>query len=353
MTRALGVFVVMFALAATASADKEATKSAPDKAADKVETKKSAKKAAAKKGAAEADPGALPTDDESALGADEDMPLTDEEIEAGLPPHLKGPKLVDLGHDIEIDLPEGMLLYEHTEAKKMLEEYGDSGETVIAIITKLDATWQIVVDYDDVGYVTDKDANELDAQALFHQFELGNIKQNERRKQLGVSPLYLDGWSEMPSYKAQQHHLVWGLKGHSDEGPVINFFTRILGRNGFMSVNLIDSPETIEQSKQDSAGVLAAIRYKTGARYEDHQEGDRDSGLGLNALVLGGAGVAAVKVAKTGFLIKLLLVLKKGAIVIILAIGGLFKWLLGRKKNDDAPPPDDGAPVPPPTAPAE
>lgn len=338
MTRALGVFVVLVAFATTVSADKAAKKPAPKaEPAVKVDDKQPA----VEQDEPEADD----------AGDGDEAPPTAEEIEASMPPHINGPKLVDLGHDIEIDLPAGMLLLERAEAKKILEQGGGNGENVLAIVATADSTWEIVIHYSDVGYVTDKDANELDPNDLFHQFELGNKEQNERRKQLGVSPLYLDGWSEMPTYEAKHHHLVWGLKAHSDEGPVINFFTRILGRNGFMSVNLIDSPETIEKSKVDTAPVLAAIRYRVGARYEDHQDGDRDSGMGLTALVLGGTGVAVAKAAKTGFLIKLLLIFKKGFIVIIAAIGGLFKWLLGRKKKDDgrlppddALPPDDGLP---------
>ncbi len=345
MTRALGVFVVLLSLATAASADKPAKKPTPKaEPAVKVDDKQQADMEAA------ADEAAA---DEAAAEEDE-APPTPEEIEASLPPHIKGPKVVDLGHDIEIDLPAGMSRYEHAEAKKMLEEYGDDGDDAIAIIVTLDSTWQIVVDYNDVGYVSDKDANDLDAKELFHQFELGNVRQNERRKQLGVAPLYLDGWSEMPAYEAKQHHLVWGLKGHSDDGPVINFFTRILGRNGFMSVNLIDTPDKIEQSKVEAAPLLGAIHYRIGARYEDHEDGDRDSGMGLSALVLGGAGVAVAKAAKTGFLIKLLLIFKKGFIVIIAALGGLFKWLFGRKKNDDGGlPPDTGSTEPPATPAAE
>jgi uncharacterized membrane-anchored protein len=283
-----------------------------------------------------------PAEEPAPPADDAERPLTPDEIEASLPPHINGPKLVDLGHDIEIDLPAGMLLLERTEAQAMLREGGGSAENVLAVVAKLDADWMIVVEYADIGYVTDTDADQLDANELFQQYVEGTKEQNERRRALGVPELYLDGWSEMPAYKKQVHHLVWGLKGHTDEGPVINFFTRILGRNGFLSVNLIDAPDRIEASKAETAPVLAATRFKQGARYEDHQEGDKSSGIGLRALVLGGTGVAVVKAAKAGFLIKLLLVFKKGFILVIVAIGGLFKWLLGRKNKDsdlDVPPP--------------
>ena len=346
MTRALGVFAVVLAVSSPATAEK-AKPSAPAKQskADKAAKEKAAAKQAEEE-AAEAE-------------AAEDAAPTPEEIEASLPPHIKGPKLVDLGYEIEIELPEGMILLERAEARKMIEEGGGSGENVRAVVFKPDANWTVIIDYDDVGYVTDTDAHELDANELFQLFVEGTRQQNVKRKSMGIPELFLDGWSEMPSYKRELHHLVWGLKGHASDGPFINFFTRILGRNGFLSVNLIDSPEAIEQSKIDSQSVLNATRFKTGARYEDHQEGDKSSGLGLKALVLGGAGLGVAKAAKAGFLVKLLLVFKKGFWVLILAIGGLFKWLLGRKKQEDEypqdPPMDPPAsmdpPVPPPATP--
>ena len=276
---------------------------------------------------------------------------TPEEMEASLPPHLNGPKLVELGHNIEIELPAGTLLLERTEAQKMLREGGGQADDVLAIVGKVDADWMVVIEYSDVGYVTDTDADKLDANELFAQYQEGTRQQNERRKSLGVPELVLDGWSEMPGYRKQQHQLVWGLKGHTTEGPVINYFTRLLGRNGYLSVNLIDKPEAIEQSKIDAGAVLTGVRYQTGYRYEDHAEGDKSSGIGLRALVLGGTGIAVMKAAKAGILIKLLLVFKKAFWVLGLAIVGLFKWLTGRKRKDaavagcDVPPTDEAPPT--------
>ena len=333
MTRALGVFVVLLVMATPAAAEKAAKKPAATKQAEPAPPAEDA-----------------PLAGSGAEGSDADKPLSPEEIEATLPPHINGPKLVDLGHDIEIDLPAGMLLLERAEARKMLEKGGDYTENVLAVVGKLDANWLVVIEYDDVGYVNDSDADQLNAKELFQQYQDGTKEQNARRKTLGVAELFLDGWSEMPAYQRPIHQLVWGLKAHSTEGPVINFFTRILGRNGYLSVNLIDSPDAIEKSKVEAGGALTGLRFKHGARYEDHSNGDKDSGLGLKALVLGGAGIAVAKAAKAGILIKLLLVFKKGFILVFAAIGGFFKWLFGRKKQDAVPPSDPPPSEPPPTA---
>lgn len=336
----MGVLVAVMALLATSAfAETVAPENAPSKAAP-------AKKAtpATKTGKKAPPAKQAPVEEPPAPAADAEP--TPEELEAALPAHIKGPKLVDVGDNIEIDLPEGMILFQHTEAKAILEQSGDHADNVNAIVVKPSANWMVVVEFEDVGYVADNDADQLDANELFSQYQEGTKQQNERRKSLGVPELFLDGWSQMPKYDKAKHHLVWGLKAHTDGpegGPVINFFTRILGRHGYMSVDLIDSPETLEASKLETAGLMIGTRFKPGALYEDYREGDKNSGMGLRALVVGGTGLAVMKAAKAGILIKLLLVFKKGFIFIIAGIVGLFKMILGRKKNvvAETPPSDD------------
>src|SRR5689334_8295910 len=85
--RRLGVIVVLLALMGTAAAKKAPAKAPPPEPP-----------------AQEA-----PVEEGSAA---EDAPMTPEELEAQLPPHVKGPKLVDLGYEIELQLPEGMILLE-------------------------------------------------------------------------------------------------------------------------------------------------------------------------------------------------------------------------------------------------
>jgi uncharacterized membrane-anchored protein len=334
MTRRLGVLVALCALAATASADKPKAKKAPPPAQKQTA------------------PEPPPADDQPADdGASDADAGSAGDIEAQLPPHVTGPKLVDLGNDIEIDLPAGMVLLEHDEAKKLIEKGGGTGEGVVALVLPMflpDQTWEMRIDYDDVGYVKDTDADELDPNELFNQYKQGTDEDNARRRAQGLSELFLDGWQQMPKYDKPTHRLVWGFNAHSVNGPNVNFFTRVLGRNGYLSVDLIDDPDKIETAKGQAAGVVAGLRYKPGATYEDHKSNDKDSGMGLKALVLGGAAVGVFKVAKAGVLVKLLLIFKKGFIVVIAAIGAFFKKIFGRGGSKKTPPtqlPPDGPPV--------
>jgi uncharacterized membrane-anchored protein len=265
-----------------------------------------------------------------------------------VPPHITGPQRVELGHHAWIDLPAGMSLFEQAAAQEIARKAGNNSRGVVAMIVPNSETahWAIVINAEDVGYVSDSDASELDAEAMFEQFKQGTSEQNKERVKLGIPALTLDGWSERPRYEPVSHHLVWGLKAHDAEGEVVNFFTRVLGRGGFLSVDLIDAPQSIESSKQQALSILTAVQFTPGARYEDHVGGDRDSGLGLKALVLGGTGVVLAK--KTGILIAILLALKKGIIVVIAAAGGFLRWLFRRKRAPSA----DLAPTVPSEGPA-
>jgi len=326
--------LVMLALSGVAVAGKDPAKPSKPKAtpAKPVEAEAAP--------AADAGSAAKPTDDDD--GGD---PLA-------TIPHIVGPKRVDLGHHAQLDLPAGMNLLEEKTAKEVMTKLGNGTEGLVAVILPPPgaAEWLVAIEARDVGYVSDSDADELDAGALLEDYRKGTAEQNKTRVAMGSTELAVDGWSEKPRYERTKHQLVWGLTGHATKDgkatgeKIVNFTTRFLGRNGFLSVDLIGEPDTIEQSKTQALSVLTALQFAPGFRYENHSSDDHDSGLGLKALVVGGTAVVLAK--KGGLLIGLLLVLKKGLILVVAAIAGFFKWLFGRKKSDTdlTPPPAAGPP---------
>ncbi|HWO27146.1 MAG TPA: DUF2167 domain-containing protein [Kofleriaceae bacterium] len=263
-------------------------------------------------------------------------------------PHVAGPRRIDLGDGVELDLPAGAVLYERTAARALLEAAGNHSEGVLGVVMRTDRRWVLVIEHEPIGYVSDADAGELEPESLLASFREGTAQQNARRRELGLAELVIDGWSEPPRYDRAKHQLLWSIRGHTAQGPGINSFTRVLGRGGYLSLSLVDEPETIEQSKQEAAAIIDATRFLPGAQYEDYREGDKSSGMGLRMLVLGGAGVAVAKAAKTGILVAILLALKKFFVVIGLGVASLCKWLLHRRSRPPAAPvtaadPDAGA----------
>ena len=165
------------------------------------------------------------------------------------------------------------------------------------------------------------------------------------RVERGFKPLHVSDWTEAPHYDKARHELIWALNAVSDNGTSVNYSTRVLGRRGYVSMNLVVDPEGLAASKPEVAKLLGNTRFAPGARYEDYQEGtDKVAEFGLAGLVLGGAGVGAAKLVKVGLFAKfwkvllgLLLAGKKAVIVLFVGAAAFLKRLFG-KKETEAPP---------------
>jgi uncharacterized membrane-anchored protein len=260
---------------------------------------------------------------------------------------IAGPQKVDAGHDVEIDLPAEYLFLDAPQAKRFMEKLGNLwNDDLLGVITKGDASWLVTVRYTEDGYVKDDEAEKMDAEEILGAIKEGTEEANKQRVKRGFKGLNVLGWSEPPHYERAPHHLVWGIKGHTegDEDDTVNFNTRVLGRKGFVALNLIDGGKTIETSKPSVAALLAATSFKTGARYADFEaKTDKIAEYGLAALVAGGAGAAALKLVKVGLLAKfggkllvLLLAAKKAIVLGLVALGAMFKKLFGRGRAEPA-----------------
>lgn len=273
----------------------------------------------------------------------------------------RGPKTVDLGNNLTLRLPEGYVFLDRANAGKMMDRMGNKpDEDTVGIIAKDQASWWILVSYDAEGYVKDDDAQKMDNDAILKAIKEGTEESNKYRAQRGFPAVHVDGWTESPRYDRAAHHLVWAIQGTSTRGSSINFNTRVLGRYGYASLNLIDAPENIEASKPEVQRMLAATTFNDGARYQDVDvKHDKVAEYGLAALVAGGAGAVGLKLVKIGLLAKfggkliaLLIAGKKALVLLVLAVGGGIKRMLGIKRkappmappSDTPPPPADSAP---------
>jgi uncharacterized membrane-anchored protein len=73
----------------------------------------------------------------------------------------------------------------------------------------------------------------------------------------------------------------------------VNYHTYALGREGYITLDLVTGSSTIERFKDRAKTVLAALEYQPGKKYEEFVPGtDRIAEYGIAALV---AGVAAKK----------------------------------------------------------
>jgi len=273
-----------------------------------------------------------------------------------------GPKKIDLGDDLVLDLPENMAFVNREEGKKLMEKMGNrTDDTLRGLVFGKDKSWVMVFEYVGDGYVKDDDAADLKPNDILESIKEGTEKENEFRKEKGIPAIHADGWTEVPHYERAVHHLIWGIRGKDDDGKIssINFYTRVLGRRGYIALNLMDDPETMEASKVDGLALLRATTFKQGSRYEDFDKShDKVAEYGLAALVLGGAGAAALKLAKIGLLAKfggkliaILIAAKKLVVLFFVGIGAWLKKVFGGKRANEslvAPPPTAVPYTPPP-----
>lgn len=255
-------------------------------------------------------------------------------------PWKAGPMPLELGHDLSLELPTGYVFLGMPDAAKLLEKNGSfHNEDLLGVVGGADDDWFAIVRYEDSGYV--KDDEKVDADELLKAFREGQEEANKERAQRGFSALTIEGWSEPPRYERGVHHLAWAMMVSSpDHGRSVNLNTRVLGRRGYASINLVTDPDKLAGYRHHGAALLEATRFKQGARYEDFdQKTDKVAEYGLIGLILGGAGLgAAVKVglfAKLGkVLIAALIAGKKLIVVAIAAAGAFFKKIFGGKKTN-------------------
>lgn len=261
-------------------------------------------------------------------------------------PWEAGPKKVTLGNQVTVELPQGYAYLPAEPSKKLLELNGSfDNEGVLGLFASTDtqANWFVVASFDESGFV--KDDEELDGDEILSELRDGLEGLNELRQEKGFKPLALDGWAEPPRYEPAQHQLVWALIVSDADGKSVNLNTRILGRRGYVSLNLVTDPSALSGDRHHATTLLAATKFDSGARYEDfNEDSDKVAEYGLAGLVMAGAGLGAAKFVKLGLLAKfskvILAALIAGKKFVVLGAVALFavvrKFLSGRKAE---PPP--------------
>jgi uncharacterized membrane-anchored protein len=202
----------------------------------------------------------------------------------------------------------------------------------------------ITLRYDAEGYIKDDEA--LDGTAILQAIRATESTYNAERKRVGFSAIHAQGWQEPPRYDKARHELIWALLVSSPDDEAgadhtVNFSTRVLGRKGYVSINLVTDAGLLAKHKAAASAVLAATSFAQGMRYEDFDAAsDGVAEYGLTGLVLGGIGIGVVKLAKVGLLAKFgklilagLFASKKAvALFVVMTAAGLRK-LWSRRKN--------------------
>jgi len=262
-------------------------------------------------------------------------------FEAAKQTAVHGPSEVKLADQATLKLPEGFVYVPPAEGKRIMTAMGNRvGAGLLGLVfpgDDPDANWFVVMSYVDSGYIRDDDAKDWDADELLANLKAGTEEANRDRKARGIAEMEVLGWVEAPRYDAAAHRLVWSAatKDKSEAGASprgVNYNTYALGRQGYVSLNLVTDYASIAKEKPIAQRLLGALEFSAGRRYADFDSStDRVAEYGLAALI---GGIAAKKLGL--FATLGVLIAKFWKIIAIAGVGlvaGLGK-VLGRKKAD-------------------
>jgi uncharacterized membrane-anchored protein len=253
---------------------------------------------------------------------------------------VHGPNKVELRNQAQLALPEGYSFVPDKEGAALMEMLGNqTDERFMGLIFPAsDANWFVTMDYEPSGYIKDDDAKDWNADELLQSLKDGTEAANAHRRKIGVSEIEVTRWVEKPAYDAQAHHLVWSAEAREKSGqetdPTVNYNTYVLGREGYVSLNLITNSSTVEADKQAAHQLLAAVSFNEGKRYADFDSStDKVAAYGLAALV---GGLAAKKLGLLAAAGVFIAKFAKLIIVGVAAVGAGVVKLLKRRGASEA-----------------
>jgi uncharacterized membrane-anchored protein len=234
---------------------------------------------------------------------------------------LKGPAMAQLESIAHINLPEGYIFLDGKTTRALMKAEGEpvSGSE-LGLIRATNQDWSVMFEFSDIGYVKDADKAELDPDKILADIKRGTAAANKQRIAAGRPALEIVGWEVPPKYDPESHNLEWAIRATSAGEPILNYNTRLLGRKGVMEVVLIVEPDKLAGSLPTFRNLLAGYSFQTGHNYAEYRPGDKVAKYGLAALIVGGAAVGA---AKMGLFTGLLIFLKKGWKLVVVAIAAV------------------------------
>jgi uncharacterized membrane-anchored protein len=244
----------------------------------------------------------------------------------------QGPYTAMLGDIAQIDVPAGFMFADAAGTRRLMElTHNPSSNSELGVVIPVDKTgpnsgWFLLFEFNEIGHVSDSDKS-LDADKIFTNLGKNTEDANQFRKEKGWAGFHLERWAKPPFYDETTHNLTWATLGKSDdpkEGETVNYSTRILGRRGAMSVDLVIDPTQMDVALPASQQVLRNFSFRQGNRYAEFVKGDKVATYGLAALIAGGAAAAVVK---TGLLTKLLAALAAFWKLIAVGIAAVGTWI--------------------------
>jgi len=249
------------------------------------------------------------------------------------------------GGKATLDVPKGFKFLNQEQSKWVLTElWGNppsGAENVLGMIFPensdpfTEGSYVFVVEYEDMGYVKDDDADKIDYDDMLKNMQDDEKETNKERVKNGYSTLHIVGWAQKPYYDKEKKVLHWAkeIKFGGEEGAnTLNYDVRVLGRHGILSLKAVCTMDELPLVKANIDKVLNMSSFTSGNAYSDF-----DPKIDKIAVWTIGGLVAGKLLAKAGLFAVLLKFLVAGWKFIALAFVafiGYFKNLFTRKKKE-------------------
>lgn len=209
----------------------------------------------------------------------------------------------------------------------------------------LNANWAVLVeDFKEEGFVKDEDADKLEPDKLLKQMQESQEESNKERVSQGLPELEILGWAMKPAYDKEAKKLTWAIDLRTKNSPKhsVNYFVRVLGRHGYLVLNLLGGADMLPEIQASLPQVLSMVNFNEGQRYADYNpKTDKVAAYGIAGLIAAGVGLKLAKLGIFALFLKKIGVIFAVAWKAILAacavVASAFKKLFGRKNTESSP----------------
>jgi len=224
-----------------------------------------------------------------------------------------------------ITVPKGYKFLNAEQSKKVLTDlWGNPPSEPLGMLFPEDIspvsdnfTYAVEITYSEEGFIEDGDAKDIDYDELLEEMKSDVELSNPERIKLGYGSMKMVGWASKPYYDETTKKLHWAkeLKFDLSEVNTLNYNIRVLGRAGYLNLNIIGDMTVLPLVKENVDNIIASATFTEGNKYADfNPDVDNVAAYGIGGLIAGKV------LAKVGFFALLLKFWKFIAIGII----GLF-----------------------------
>ncbi len=176
-------------------------------------------------------------------------------------------------------------------------------------------SYAIDITYEEEGYVDDEDAEDIDYDDLLEDMQEEAREASPELRKQGYHGYELIGWASEPYYDKVNKKLHWAKEARFDsaETNTLNYNIRILGRKGYLVMNVIGDMDALPDVNDHIDEILNSVEFNEGYKYEEFDSSiDKVAAYGIGGLIAGKV------LAKAGFFV---LIAKFWKIIALGAVG--------------------------------